>query len=76
MALQPYRDHIRQMLVDGFNYTDISSDLRQRGIFVGSSVANVRLFCRQNEMNIRAGVVQGEQLDFAIADAVLQVCLV
>jgi len=54
MALQPFMEHIRQMLDEGNNYTDISLNLHQRGIIVDSTMANIRVFYRENGINPRA----------------------
>ena len=77
MALLAYLDDIASMVTDGLSYVDISKSLRAVGVDRGSSQHNIRLFCRQHNINHQtiAGVMPGEQLDAAVGQAVREVSL-
>jgi hypothetical protein len=76
MSLEPYADEIANLVASGSSYEDISSHLRRQGLRQGYSVANIRHFCRERNLNIRqAGpvvIAQGD-LEEVVGAAVGQV---
>jgi len=72
-TLSNFHDVIAFLLLQHKTYEEISIELSRLGVTRGSSPANVRKYCRDNGVNIRAGVVSDDMLHAAVSSAVEQV---
>jgi len=70
-SLEPYLDIISNMLRCGKTYMEISVRLQNTGVERGSSVANIRKFCR--EYGINPGSISDTELKAAVDTAVEEV---
>ena len=51
MALEPYKENIRQMVETGHPIKDVASSLRNLGVSRGCSESNIYLFCSKNDIH-------------------------
>jgi len=72
--LTHFHDLIISLLLNHNTYNKISIELsRVDGVSRGSSPANIRKYCHDNGLNVRAGVVPDDMLHAAVSSAVEQV---
>ena len=72
MALNDYFDVISDMTCRGKTYMEISAQLQNLGVAVGSSEANIRKFCRAAGINHRSGTLTKIELETAVEAAITE----
>ena len=74
MALNKYIDVIQHLMTDGKTYDEVSSILKvQYGMGRGSSAANVRLFCKEHNINHNAVALSTFAVDVLVNNAICEV---
>ena len=72
-TLTHFHDLIVSLLLNHKTYNEISIELSRLGVSRGASPANIRKYCRDNGLNVRASVVPDDMLHAAVSSAVEQV---
>ena len=70
-TLEPFREVIQEMKMQGKTYKEISTFLTSTGVQRGCSIDNIKRFCADN--NFLKGVVSATHLELAVAKGIQEV---